>query len=67
MAFYSIWKKEKGAKNLVIAAFALSLITAGWLGYVAKTGGRIHHVELRSDAPGNPSGQDMKKESGNDD
>jgi uncharacterized membrane protein len=67
MAFYSIWKKEKGVKNLVIAAFVLSLIAAGWLAYVAKTGGRIHHVELRSDDPVNNSGQDMKKESGNDD
>jgi uncharacterized membrane protein len=67
MAFYSIWKKEKGAKNLVIAALALSLIASGWLAYVAKTGGRIHHVELSSQALGNPSGQDIQKESGDDD
>ncbi|MFZ4705295.1 MAG: hypothetical protein ACOYMF_04740 [Bacteroidales bacterium] len=63
MAFYSIWKKEKGAKNLVIAAFALSLLAAGWMAYVAKTGGQIRHSELRSQTSGIPAGQEMQKES----
>jgi uncharacterized membrane protein len=67
MAFYSIWKKEKGAKNLVIAALALSLIASGWLAYVAKTGGRINHVELRSQHSGIHSGQNIQKESGEED
>jgi uncharacterized membrane protein len=63
MAFYSIWKKEKGAKNLVIAALALSLIAAGWMAYVGKTGGQIRHSELRSQSSGIPAGQYMQKES----
>jgi uncharacterized membrane protein len=67
MAFYSIWKKEKGAKNLAIAALALSLIAAGWLAYVGKTGGQIRHSELRSQSLGTPAGQDIQKESGDDD
>jgi uncharacterized membrane protein len=64
MAFYAIWKKEKGAKNLVIAALVLSLITAGWMAYVGKTGGQIRHSELSAQPLGTPSNQDDQKESG---
>ena len=64
MAFYSIWKKEKAAKNLVIAAMVLSLITAGMMSYVGKTGGQIRHSELRSQSPGTPAVQNTLQESG---
>jgi uncharacterized membrane protein len=67
MAFYSIWKKEKGARSLVIVALILSLVTAGWMGYVGKTGGQIRHSELRSQPSGTPVGQDIQKESGDKD
>jgi len=67
MAFYSIWKKEKGAKNLVIAALALSLLASVWLAYVAKTGGKIRHSELSSQSTVTPSVQDTQKESGDND
>ena len=63
MAFYSIWKKEKAAKNLVIAAMALSLLTAGMMSYVGKTGGQIRHSELRNQSAGTPAGQDTLQKS----
>jgi len=67
MAFYSIWKKEKGGRNLVIAALVLSFLTAGWLAYVGKTGGQIRHSELRSISSGIHAGQDIQKESSKED
>lgn len=61
LAFYSIRKKEKAAKNLVIAAMILSFITAGMMAYVARTGGRINHIELRSKTAETPAVQDSLK------
>lgn len=67
MAFYSIWKKEKAAKNIVIAAIALSLITTGMMAYVARTGGQIRHSELRPGTAVTPSGQDIQPQSEDND
>lgn len=67
MAFYSIMKKEKAAKNMVIAAMALSFITAGMMTYVGKTGGRIRHTELRNNSSLTLSGQESLRESSKND
>jgi len=67
MAFYSIWKKEKAARNMVIAAMVLSVITAGMMAFVGKTGGQIRHSELRSQIGITPTEQNIQKESGDKD
>lgn len=67
MAFYSIWKKEKAAKNLVIVAMVLSLITAGTMSFVGKTGGQIRHTELNGQSAVTPAGNNAQQEPGNND
>lgn len=62
MAFYSTWKQEKAAKYMVIAAMALSLITAGAMSFVGKTGGQIRHTELSGQPAETHSGKETQQE-----
>jgi uncharacterized membrane protein len=50
VTLYSIWKKEKSVRFLVIITLALSLISCGAMIYVGRTGGQIRHTEFRNDA-----------------
>jgi uncharacterized membrane protein len=50
MTLYSIWKKEKSVRFLLIIMLVLSLISSGMLVYVGYTGGQIRHSEFRGDA-----------------
>lgn len=50
LALYSIWKKEKSARLLIISTFMLSLISTAAMIYVGRTGGEIRHNEFRSEA-----------------
>ncbi len=46
MAMYSIAKKERNNKYLVIAALLLSIVTSGVMAYVGYTGGKIRHTQI---------------------
>lgn len=50
LTLYSIWKKEKSVRFLLIFTLALSLISCAAMGYVGRTGGQIRHTEFRNDA-----------------
>lgn len=50
LTLYSILKKEKSVKFLIIITLVLSLLSCAALGYVGRTGGQIMHNEFRSDA-----------------
>jgi len=52
---------------MVIAAMVLSVITAGMMAFVGKTGGQIRHSELRSQIGITPTEQNIQKESGDKD
>lgn len=48
LAIYSLFKKEKMYKSLVITAFVLSVLVSGVMIYVGRTGGKIRHSEFRN-------------------
>jgi uncharacterized membrane protein len=50
LTLYSIWKKEKSVRFLLIFSLVLSLIGCAAMGYVGRTGGQIRHTEFRNDA-----------------
>jgi uncharacterized membrane protein len=50
VAFYSVWKKERAARFLVLFALVLSLISSIAMVYAGQTGGQIRHSEFRSEA-----------------
>lgn len=50
VSLYSIWKKEKSVRLLLIITLVLSLISSGAMVYVGRTGGQIRHTEFRNDA-----------------
>jgi len=50
LTLYSIWKKEKSVRFLLIFTLVLSLISCVAMGYVGRTGGQIRHTEFRNDA-----------------
>jgi uncharacterized membrane protein len=50
LTLYSIWKKEKSVRFLLIFTLVLSLISCAAMGYVGRTGGQIRHTEFRNDA-----------------
>lgn len=49
-SLYSIWKKDKSIRLMIIITLAFSLISSGILVYVGRTGGQIMHTELRDEA-----------------
>lgn len=49
LALYSVWKKEKSTRFLVIITLVLSLISSIAVIYIGRTGGEIRHSEFRSD------------------
>lgn len=50
LTLYSIWKKEKSARYLIIFTMILSLLSTAAMIYVGRTGGQIRHSEFRSEA-----------------
>lgn len=46
MAMYSLVKKERINKYLIIAALLLSIVTSGVMVYVGYTGGKIRHTQI---------------------
>ena len=50
VSLYSIWKKEKAVKFLVMITLVLSLISSGMMIYIGRTGGQIRHSEFRNAA-----------------
>ncbi len=49
-SLYSIWKKDKFIRLLIMLALAFSLISSGIMVYIGRTGGQIRHSEFRNDA-----------------
>jgi uncharacterized membrane protein len=50
VTLYSIYKKEKSVRFLLILTLVFSLISCAAMGYVGRTGGQIRHTEFRNDA-----------------
>jgi len=50
LTLYSIWKKEKSVRFLLIFTLVLSFICCTAMGYAGRTGGQIRHTEFRNDA-----------------
>jgi len=50
VTLYSIWKKVKAVRFLLIMTLIISLISCAAMGYVGRTGGQIRHTEFRNDA-----------------
>jgi len=50
LTLYSIWKKERSARFLMIISLVLALIASGAMVYAGRTGGQIRHSEFRTDA-----------------
>jgi uncharacterized membrane protein len=50
MSFYSLIKKERSTRFLIILTLSLSLISSGMMVYVGHTGGQIRHSEFRSES-----------------
>ncbi len=49
-SLYSIWKKDKAIRLLIILTLAFSLISSGIMVYIGRTGGQIRHSEFRNEA-----------------
>jgi len=49
VTLYSIWKKEKSVRFLIIFTLVLSLVGSIAMMYVGHTGGQFRHNELRQD------------------
>jgi uncharacterized membrane protein len=50
VAFYSVWKKERSVRLLVLFTLVLSLISSIAMIYVGRTGGQIRHSEFRNES-----------------
>jgi uncharacterized membrane protein len=50
LTLYSIYKKERSVRFLLIITLVLSLISCAAMGYAGRTGGQIRHTEFRNDA-----------------
>jgi len=50
MALYSIWKKEKSVRFLLLITLVLSFVCSGVMIYVGHTGGQIRHSEFRNES-----------------
>jgi riboflavin transporter FmnP len=50
LTLYSIWKKEKSVKFLVIITLILSLISSIAMVFVGRTGGQIRHTEFHNES-----------------
>ncbi len=50
VSLYSIWKKEKSVRFLLIITLVLALISSGAMVYIGRTGGQIRHSEFRDAA-----------------
>ena len=50
LTLYSIWKKEKSVKFLVIITLILSLISSIAMVFVGRTGGQIRHSEFHDES-----------------
>ena len=50
VTLYSIWKKERSVRFLLILTLVFSLISCAAMGYAGRTGGQIRHTEFRNDA-----------------
>lgn len=50
VSLYSLWKKEKSVRFLLILTLVFSLVSCAAMGYVGRTGGQIRHTEFRNDA-----------------
>lgn len=48
MTLYSMWKREKSVRFLIVITLVLALISSGAMVYVGRTGGQIRHTEFRS-------------------
>jgi len=49
-SLFSIWKKDKSIRLLIILTLAFSLISSGTMVYIGRTGGQIRHTEFRNEA-----------------
>ena len=49
MSFYSVLKKERSARFLVILTLVLALASSAAMMYAGRTGGQIRHSEFRND------------------
>lgn len=49
-SLYSIWKKDKSIRLLIMLTLAFSLISSGAMVYIGRTGGQIRHTEFRNEA-----------------
>jgi uncharacterized membrane protein len=49
-SLYSIWKKDKTTRLLIILTLVFSLISSGIMVYIGRTGGQIRHSEFRNEA-----------------
>lgn len=50
LTLYSIWKKERSVRFLLIISLVLALMGSGAMIFVGRTGGQIRHSEFRSNA-----------------
>ena len=50
LTLYSIYKKERSVRFLLMITLVFSVISCAALGYVGHTGGQIRHSEFRNDA-----------------
>lgn len=49
-SLYSIWKKDKYIRFLIIITLISSLISSVTMTYIGRTGGQIRHTEFRDEA-----------------
>jgi uncharacterized membrane protein len=49
-SLYSIWKKDKSIRLLIMLTLAFSVISSGAMVYIGRTGGQIRHSEFRNEA-----------------
>jgi len=50
LSLYSIYKKERSVRFLLLITLVLSMISCAAMAYTGLTGGQIRHTEFRSDA-----------------
>ncbi|MDO9256367.1 MAG: hypothetical protein Q7U54_12700 [Bacteroidales bacterium] len=49
-SLYSIWKKDKTIRLLIMLTLAFSIISSGTMVFIGLTGGQIRHSEFRNEA-----------------
>lgn len=50
VSIYSLWKKDKSIRLLILITLVFSLISSGMMVYIGRTGGQIRHSEFMNDA-----------------